>query len=80
MANFRLKKQYLNKVVIVVAKGRGYKIDSDFYQNYSNANALISENKEIGHFFEDQSGRAVTDAPKPKGKATRKKADSKKED
>jgi len=75
MANtYRLKKQYRNKAIIVVAGGRGYKVDFDFYQRYNNANNLITEFKEIGHFFEDQEGKPVNDAGKPvaKAKKTRK--------
>lgn len=68
MASYRLKKQYKKGKTIVVAKGRAYMIDADFFNNYRNANELIQDNKEIGHFFEDMDGKPVTDAPKPVAK------------
>lgn len=68
MAVYRLKKEYRGKTTIAVSNGQGYKIDSDFFNRYPNAQVLIQERKEIGHFFQDADGKPVNDASKPVAK------------
>lgn len=75
MANYRLKKEYLKGVHIVIVGDAGIRIDSDFFNRYDNPHLLIENNKGVGHFFEDLDGKPVNDEPKP---AAKKATNSKK--
>lgn len=68
MSKYRLKKEYRKGSTVVKSGDQGILINSDFFHKYKNAEILIQERKEVGHFFEDMDGKPVNDAAKPVAK------------
>lgn len=66
---YKIKKEFHNTKKIVVIEGRGYMIDSDFLNNYRNANELIEGHKVIGERFETLEGKALEFKEEPKKQA-----------
>ena len=77
MPKYKLKEKYRKNTTIALSNGVGYRINHDFFNAYPNAEVLIQERKEIGHFFEHLDGKPVNDAEKPVVKEPKAKASEK---